>query len=77
MAPILEIKDVSRRFGGFVAVDRCSLSVERGGITGLIGPNGAGKSTLFNMVAGNLAPSSGKILFEGREIQVSVFLEFM
>jgi branched-chain amino acid transport system ATP-binding protein len=69
MAPILEIRDVSRRFGGFTAVNRCSLSVEKGGITGLIGPNGAGKSTLFNMVAGNLAPSSGKILFEGREIQ--------
>ncbi|WP_182085807.1 ABC transporter ATP-binding protein [Aureimonas sp. ME7] len=69
MAPILEVREVSRRFGGFVAVDRCSLSVEKGSITGLIGPNGAGKSTLFNMVAGNLAPSSGKIVFEGREIQ--------
>ncbi|RIY03642.1 ABC transporter ATP-binding protein [Aureimonas flava] len=69
MAPILEIRDVSRRFGGFTAVDRCSLSVEAGSITGLIGPNGAGKSTLFNMVAGNLPPSSGTILFEGREIQ--------
>ncbi|WP_294646566.1 ABC transporter ATP-binding protein [uncultured Aureimonas sp.] len=69
MAPILEVRDVTRRFGGFTAVNRCSLVVEEGGITGLIGPNGAGKSTLFNMVAGNLAPTSGRILFEGREIQ--------
>ncbi|WP_062116940.1 ABC transporter ATP-binding protein [Aureimonas sp. AU40] len=68
MAPIIEVKNVSRRFGGFVAVNDCSLSVEAGSITGLIGPNGAGKSTLFNMVAGNLEPSSGTILLDGQPI---------
>jgi branched-chain amino acid transport system ATP-binding protein len=65
---MIEVKNVSRRFGGFVAVNDCSLSVEKGSITGLIGPNGAGKSTLFNMVAGNLEPSSGTILLDGAPI---------
>ncbi len=46
----------------------CSLQVARGSITGLIGPNGAGKSTLFNLVAGNIAPDSGKIIFDGQDI---------
>ncbi len=69
MAPMIEVKNVSRRFGGFVAVNDCSLTVEAGSITGLIGPNGAGKSTLFNMVAGNLAPSSGRILLDGQPIE--------
>ncbi len=68
MPPIIEVRHVTRRFGGFVAVNDCSLKVERGSITGLIGPNGAGKSTLFNMVAGNLSPSSGQILLDGEEI---------
>ncbi len=68
MAPMIEVKNVSRRFGGFVAVQDCSLSVEKGSITGLIGPNGAGKSTLFNMVAGNLEPSSGEIMLDGQRI---------
>ncbi|WP_210270021.1 ABC transporter ATP-binding protein [Aureimonas mangrovi] len=66
--PVIEVRNVTRRFGGFVAVDDCSLRVEKGSITGLIGPNGAGKSTLFNMVAGNLAPSSGQILLDGEDI---------
>ena len=66
--PILEVSDVTKRFGGFTAVNDCSLSVAAGSITGLIGPNGAGKSTLFNMLAGNLAPTSGTIRFEGRDI---------
>ena len=66
--PVIEVRNVTRRFGGFVAVDDCSLEVARGSITGLIGPNGAGKTTLFNMVAGNLAPSSGTILLDGEDI---------
>jgi len=49
---IIEVNSVSKNFGGVVAVNECSLKVERGSITGLIGPNGAGKTTLFNMVAG-------------------------
>ncbi|GGA35639.1 ABC transporter ATP-binding protein [Pelagibacterium lentulum] len=65
---VISVHDVSKRFGGLMAVKNCSLSVERGSITGLIGPNGAGKSTLFNMVAGNFAPTSGKIIFDGQDI---------
>lgn len=68
MAAIIEVKGVTKRFGGFCAVDNCSLAVERGSVTGLIGPNGAGKSTLFNMVAGNFAPTSGQIVFDGEDV---------
>src|SRR3954447_23770427 len=59
---------VSRRFGGLVAVNDVSLTVERGSISGLIGPNGAGKTTLFALIAGFVAPTSGRILFEGRDV---------
>jgi branched-chain amino acid transport system ATP-binding protein len=65
---MIEARNIVKRFGGLVAVDHCSLSVERGTITGLIGPNGAGKSTLFNIMAGFLKPSEGQILLEGRDI---------
>jgi branched-chain amino acid transport system ATP-binding protein len=65
---VIEVRNVSKRFGGLYAVSNCSLEVERGSITGLIGPNGAGKSTLFNMVAGNFPPSSGEIIFDGQDI---------
>jgi branched-chain amino acid transport system ATP-binding protein len=65
---VIDVRDVSKRFGGLAAVKNCSLSVERGSITGLIGPNGAGKSTLFNMVAGNIAPDSGTIVFDGQDV---------
>ncbi|SFZ85617.1 branched-chain amino acid transport system ATP-binding protein [Devosia enhydra] len=65
---VIDVKNVSKRFGGLVAVDDCSLRVERGSITGLIGPNGAGKSTLFNLVAGNIVPDSGQILFNGADV---------
>ncbi|WP_417583760.1 ABC transporter ATP-binding protein [Pelagibacterium sp.] len=65
---VIEVRSVSKRFGGLLAVSNCSLEVERGSITGLIGPNGAGKSTLFNMVAGNFAPTSGQIIFDGQDI---------
>ncbi|GIL00234.1 MAG: ABC transporter ATP-binding protein [Alphaproteobacteria bacterium] len=68
MAAIIEARAVSKRFGAFWAVRDCSLSVEEGSITGLIGPNGAGKSTLFNIVAGNLAPTSGSIVFNGEDV---------
>lgn len=62
------MQNVSKHFGGLAAVDDCSLSVKRGSITGLIGPNGAGKTTLFNIVAGTLAPTSGKIVFDGEDV---------
>ncbi len=67
-APILQLRDVVKDFGGVRAVDRCSLDVEEGAITGLIGPNGAGKTTLFNLVSGAIRPTSGEIRFGGRRI---------
>ena len=66
--PILAVEGLTRRFGGLVAVDRCSFHVDASRITGIIGPNGAGKSTIFNMVAGALPPTSGKIVFDGEDI---------
>jgi branched-chain amino acid transport system ATP-binding protein len=68
MAPIIEVHNVSKRFGSLLAVDNCSISVEEGTITGLIGPNGAGKTTLFNMVAGVFPPSGGRILLAGEDV---------
>ena len=68
-APILEIRDVVKDFGGVRAVDHCSFQVMPGSITGLIGPNGAGKTTLFNLVSGAMSPTSGQIHFGGRRIE--------
>jgi branched-chain amino acid transport system ATP-binding protein len=65
---VIDVKGVTKRFGGLTAVHKCSLSVRRGSITGLIGPNGAGKSTLFNMVAGNIEPDEGTILVDGEDV---------
>jgi branched-chain amino acid transport system ATP-binding protein len=66
---MLELRSVSRRFGGMMAVDGVSLTVARGEIAGLIGPNGAGKTTLFNLVAGSLTPSGGAILLDNQAIE--------
>lgn len=66
--PLLETKNVSRRFGGLMAVSNVSIKVARGEIVGLIGPNGAGKSTLFNLIAGALPPTQGTIHFDGEDI---------
>jgi branched-chain amino acid transport system ATP-binding protein len=68
VSTLLELRELTRRFGGLVAVDRVSLAVERGTITSIIGPNGAGKTTLFNMVSAVFPPSAGTILYEGRDI---------
>jgi branched-chain amino acid transport system ATP-binding protein len=65
---ILRVERLSKRFGGFIAVDAVSFSVEEGEIAGLIGPNGSGKSTIFNVVGGTLRPTSGSIQLGGREI---------
>ncbi len=65
---MLRVDNLERRFGGLVAVQDCSFEIQAGTITGLIGPNGAGKTTCFNMIAGALAPSSGKILLEGEDV---------
>ena len=67
-APILEVASLTRTFGGLTAVNRCSFRIDEGRITGLIGPNGAGKTTIFNLVAGALTPTSGRILFDGRDV---------
>jgi branched-chain amino acid transport system ATP-binding protein len=65
---LIVIQEVSKRFGGIVAVDRCSFAIETGTITGLIGPNGAGKTTLFNIIAGFMTPTAGRILLDGRDV---------
>jgi branched-chain amino acid transport system ATP-binding protein len=65
---LLELEGVTKRFGGLIAVSEVSFSVDHGQVVGLIGPNGAGKTTLFNVVAGALRPSAGKIRFAGQDI---------
>lgn len=64
---ILEVKDLTKEFGGLRAVDTLSLSIEKGQILGLIGPNGAGKSTAFNCIAGVYTPTAGTIAFNGEQ----------
>lgn len=66
---LLEVKNLTKKFGGLVAVNDVSFDVKRGEILGLIGSNGAGKTTVFNMIAGAFAPTSGEILFKGNPIQ--------
>ena len=68
MNKILKLEDISVYFGGNIAVNEVSLTIDPGTITGLIGPNGAGKTTLFNVISGLLAPSSGRVLFADRDI---------
>jgi len=65
---MLKLESLTKSFGGLHAVNNCNLEIEEGRITGLIGPNGAGKTTIFNMIAGAMQPTSGRILFEGRDI---------
>lgn len=66
--PVLEAKELTRRFGGLVAVNQVSFAVKPGEIFGLIGPNGAGKTTLFNLLTGLIQPSSGQMLHQGQDI---------
>lgn len=66
---MLEVKNLSMRFGGLLAVDQVSLDVQEHEIVSIIGPNGAGKTTVFNCISGFYKPSGGQILFEGKEIQ--------
>jgi ABC-type branched-subunit amino acid transport system ATPase component len=65
---ILETRNLTKEFDGLLAVNKLSISLERGRITSLIGPNGAGKTTVFNILTGFLAPDGGEVLFNGRKI---------
>ena len=71
MTALLEVRGVSKRFGGVHAVKDVSFSVRKGTVKALIGPNGAGKTTLFNLVSGVVAPDAGTVLFRGEPIQGS------
>ena len=62
------VEDLHKNFGGFQAVRGASLEIAKGSITGLIGPNGAGKTTLFNVIAGRLPPSSGRVFMDGEDL---------
>jgi branched-chain amino acid transport system ATP-binding protein len=66
--PLLELKGLTKHFGGLTAVNTLDLSVGKGEIVGLIGPNGAGKTTVFNLIMGTHSPNKGKIVFKGKEI---------
>ena len=69
--PILETKNLTKAFGGLIAVDKVDLTIDTGKITAIIGPNGAGKTTLFNLIAGVYQPTSGEIVFNGKSMRYS------
>ena len=65
---MLEVRDVTRSFDGFLAVSGVSFTVPQGSISAIIGPNGAGKTTLFNLITGHLRPTAGRVGFKGRDV---------
>jgi len=65
---LLQVNDVSKRFGSLAAIEDVSLSIEPGELRAIIGPNGAGKTTFFNLISGLFPPTSGSILFDGRDV---------
>ena len=65
---MITIKNLTKKFGGFTAVNDASLTIEEGSINGLVGPNGAGKTTLFNVIAGIYRPSNGSVMLDGKDI---------
>ena len=66
--PLLEVRDITVGFGGLLALDEVSMSVDGGEVVGVIGPNGAGKTTLFNVMCGFVHPSSGRIFYRGHDL---------
>jgi branched-chain amino acid transport system ATP-binding protein len=68
MANVLEIKNLTKQFGGIVACQDLTFNAQAGHITGVIGPNGAGKTTIFNLVTGVYKPTAGQIMFQGKDI---------
>jgi branched-chain amino acid transport system ATP-binding protein len=68
MTALLEVREVTKRFGGLTAVNRVTFALQRGELTGILGPNGAGKTTLFNLLTGFMPPTSGMVLFNGEPI---------
>jgi len=68
MPPLLELRDVSKSIGGLLILNQLSLSLQPGEALGVLGPNGAGKTTVLNLISGDLAPSSGQILFDGQDV---------
>jgi branched-chain amino acid transport system ATP-binding protein len=65
---VLEIRNVTKRFGGLTAVNEVTTTIEQGKVNAIIGPNGAGKTTFFNLVSGTIAPTSGSIVYQGQDI---------
>lgn len=65
---LLKLENVTKRFGGLVAVNKLDLEVEEGEALGIVGPNGSGKTTLYNLISGVYIPDEGKIIFEGKDI---------
>lgn len=68
MAVLLKLENVTKRFGGLIAVNRVSLEIDRGELIGIVGPNGSGKTTLFNVISGVYFPEEGTVLFDGVDI---------
>ena len=65
---MIEVKNVTKKYGNFTAVDNISFNIEEGEIVGLLGPNGAGKSTTMNMITGFIEPTEGEIIIDGNDI---------
>lgn len=65
---LLQLQNLTKKFGGLTAVDKVSFDTEQGSIAGLIGPNGAGKTTVFNLITGNYQPNGGDVIFDGKSV---------
>lgn len=65
---LLKLENITKRFGGLVAVDKVSLEINEGELIGIVGPNGSGKTTLFNVISGVYTPEEGKVIFAGKDI---------